>query len=234
MSARQLLRRPPAALAAVLVLVLLALVAACSHGGLHGSLLTAAGSRWLQAHNREHPHHPRATGAGHQPSPPGHVGAPGSAGADIPSWLGIAALVVLALVLVAWLVRRWQGARRSAGLSLAAESEIEPTGEGSREALRVAVDRSLAELRSDPNARRAIIGAYRLMEVALQRAGLPRGPAEAPREFLARALGSLDVGPRAPQRLTALFERARFDRAALDLSARDDAIEALTALRARL
>ncbi len=101
-------------------------------------------------------------------------------------------------------------------------------------ALRDAVLRSLEEIRRDPDARRAIIGAYRLMEAALAGTGLPRGPAEAPREYLARALAEIDAGPRAPRRLTALFERARFGDAELDLSLRDEAVSALLELRAAL
>jgi hypothetical protein len=100
--------------------------------------------------------------------------------------------------------------------------------------LREIVDRSLEDLRADPNARRAIIGVYHLMERALERVGLPRGPAEAPREYLSRALGALQVGPAAPRRLTALFERARFGAGELDLGLRDEAIDALLDLRAEL
>jgi uncharacterized protein DUF4129 len=79
-----------------------------------------------------------------------------------------------------------------------------------------------------------VIGAYRLMETTLARAGLPRSQSEAPREYLTRALRSVRVGDGPPQRLTALYERAKFSVAEVDLPLRDEAIEALLTLRTEL
>jgi hypothetical protein len=101
-------------------------------------------------------------------------------------------------------------------------------------AVRAAVQASLADLRDDPDARRAVIAAYGRMETTLAAAGLPRSAAEAPREYLTRALGSLELSPGPPRTLTALFERAKFSLLAVDLPLRDDAIGALVAMNHEL
>lgn len=233
-SAQRRLRRSPALALGAFVLLLLALVAVLSHGTLHGSMLTASGARWLDGSSTA-PTRPVRRPLVHGSPAPTRLQSAGSGAGAMPGWLGIAALVVLGVVVVALLIARYRrGLRPGGGAVLTPEVAVEPEAATSRGALRSAVDRSLEEVRSDPNPRRAIIGAYRLMEVALGRAGLARGPAEAPREFLARALGALQVQPAAPRRLTALFERARFDHAELDLRLRDEAIEALLALRREL
>jgi hypothetical protein len=225
-------RRLPASAAAATVLVLCGLVALASRSGLHGTLL---GGKLP----------PRTTAT--QTTPLGHPhGQGGGVSIALPHWVGWSALGLIAAFLLVVILRHLPSlsiTRRARGRAGAeedvAEFGLRPTvGEqqaaARQEALRDAVMRSLEEIRRDPDARRAIIGAYRLMEAALARTGLPHGPAEAPREYLARALASIDVGPRAPRRLTALFERARFDDAELDLSLRDEAVDALLELRAAL
>jgi Domain of unknown function (DUF4129) len=102
------------------------------------------------------------------------------------------------------------------------------------EALAAALDESLDDLRSDPDLRRAIIAAYARMETALAAAGLPRRPAEAPLEYLERALLGLDASAGAVRRLTDLFEWARFSQHEPEPSMRDDAVEALIAVRDEL
>ena len=68
------------------------------------------------------------------------------------------------------------------------------------EVLAAALDESLDDLRADPDLRRAIIAAYARMETALAAAGLPRHPAEAPLEYVERALLTLDTSAaRCPQ-----------------------------------
>ena len=52
------------------------------------------------------------------------------------------------------------------------------------------VERSLAELEAERDPRRAVIAAYAGMEQTLAASGVPRTPAEAPLEYLARAVGS--------------------------------------------
>jgi len=214
------------------VLVLCALVALAARSGLHGSVLNPRG---------------RVTGTATQPLP---ISRPPAQGAGtsvaLPPWIGWAALGLVAALLLAFVIRHLPALRLSRGTVQDGAGEEEdvdfrgvPTiGEeemGARqEALRQAVLRSLEEVRADPDARRAIIGAYRLMEAALARTGLPRGPAEAPREYLSRALSALRLGPEAPRRLTILFERARFDDDELDLSLRDEAVAALLDLQRAL
>jgi Domain of unknown function (DUF4129) len=97
-----------------------------------------------------------------------------------------------------------------------------------------ALDESIDDLRNDPDVRRAIIAAYARMERALARAGLPRHPSEAPFEFLARALGSLDASAEAIEELTNHFEWAKFSQHEPSPSMRDEAIDALLAVRADL
>jgi hypothetical protein len=102
------------------------------------------------------------------------------------------------------------------------------------EALAAALDESLDDLRTDPDLRRAIIAAYARMEAALAAAGIPRHPAEAPLEYVERALLSLDTSAGAVRRLTELFEWARFSHHEPEPSMRDDAVDALIAVRDEL
>ena len=99
------------------------------------------------------------------------------------------------------------------------------------EALAAALDESLDDLRTDPDLRRAIIAAYARMEAALGAAGIGRHPAEAPFEYLERTLLSLDTSAEAVRRLTDLFEWARFSHHDPEPSMRDDAVDALVAVR---
>jgi hypothetical protein len=102
------------------------------------------------------------------------------------------------------------------------------------ETLSDALDESLAELRAEPDPRRAIIAAYAHMERALAAAGLPRRPAEAPLEYLERALVDLDATAASASRLTDLFRVAKFSDHPLDAEAKEDAIDALEAVRDEL
>ncbi|HEY3578303.1 MAG TPA: DUF4129 domain-containing protein [Gaiellaceae bacterium] len=102
------------------------------------------------------------------------------------------------------------------------------------EALAAALDESLDDLRTDPDVRRAIIAAYARMEAALGAAGIGRHPAEAPFEYLERALLSLDTSAESVRRLTDLFEWARFSHHEPEASMRDEAVDALVAVRDEL
>ncbi len=79
-----------------------------------------------------------------------------------------------------------------------------------------AVERTIADLRAEPDPRRAVIAAYAQMEQALGLAGLPRDPSEAPREYLGRVLPQVGAGADSVGRLTSLFERAKFSPHAID------------------
>jgi hypothetical protein len=100
-----------------------------------------------------------------------------------------------------------------------------------RDAVSRALDDSIDDLRRDPNIRRAIVAAYARMETALARAGVAREPAEAPYEYLERSLVELDAGADAARRLTDLFQRAKFSHHEPAESMRDEAIDALVAVR---
>jgi hypothetical protein len=102
------------------------------------------------------------------------------------------------------------------------------------ETLAAALDESLDDLRADPDLRRAIIAAYSRMERALAAAGIPRHPAEAPLEYVERALLTLDTSAAAVRKLTDLFEWARFSHHEPEPPMRDEAIDALVAVRDEL
>jgi hypothetical protein len=102
------------------------------------------------------------------------------------------------------------------------------------EALAAALDESLDDLRADPDLRRAIIAAYSRMERALAAAGVPRHPAEAPLEYVERTLLTLDTSAGAVRTLTDLFEWARFSHHEPEPSMRDEAVDALVAVRDEL
>jgi len=102
------------------------------------------------------------------------------------------------------------------------------------ETVAAALDESLDDLRSDPDLRRAIVAAYARMEKALAAVGMPRDPAEAPREYLERVLLSLDASAGAVRSLTDLFEWARFSHHEPEPSMRDEAVDALVAVRDEL
>jgi hypothetical protein len=105
---------------------------------------------------------------------------------------------------------------------------------GAQETVSLALDESLDDLRTEPDLRKAIIAAYARMERALASAGLPRHPAEAPVEYLGRALLELDASTDAVRRLTELFEWAKFSHHEPEPSMRDEAISALVAVRDEL
>jgi uncharacterized protein DUF4129 len=102
------------------------------------------------------------------------------------------------------------------------------------EAVAAALDESVDDLLAEPDPRRAVIAAYARMERALAGSGLARRRAEAPREFLTRTLRELGAGAGSVERLTGLFERAKFSPHTIDASMKDDAIAALAALRDEL
>jgi hypothetical protein len=85
---------------------------------------------------------------------------------------------------------------------------------------------------ADPRA--AVVAAYARMEAALAQVGLGRRDSEAPREYLARFEAALGAGRGPAERLTTLFERARFSPHAIDERLRAEALGALTALRTEL
>jgi hypothetical protein len=156
-------------------------------------------------------------------------GRPGTAqpGAGVPvvvhwwAWAVLAGLVIAAVAITA--VRR-RRARPGGGRSWTAR----------RQGLAAAVEESLAELAREPDPRRAVIRAYVGMERSLAREGVARGPAETPGEYLARALATMEASGPAAQRLTGLFQRARFSQHQIPAGMKREALAALAAIRGEL
>jgi hypothetical protein len=98
------------------------------------------------------------------------------------------------------------------------------------EALEVALD----DLRAEEDPRRAVIAAYARMEQVLGRHGIPRRRFEAPHEYLERVLSDLTQRSRAAERLTELFERARFSTHEIPAAMKEDALGAVEDLQAEL
>ena len=126
--------------------------------------------------------------------------------------------VMIAVAMSERLERWWTGWRASGGATAAAEL-AEPPG----------------DLRAEPDARAAIIRAYGRFERALAAARAPRAPWETPAEF-ARATTArrVPVPAASVERLTALFEIARFSNRALGTPARDSACDCLDEIVAAL
>jgi hypothetical protein len=96
------------------------------------------------------------------------------------------------------------------------------------------LDETLDDLRAEPDPARAVIAAYARLERALSAYGLPRRPAEAPQEYVARVLGELEVATSAVERLTALFVQAKFSTHSVGPETKQKAIAALEELRETL
>jgi|SRR6266536_4317279 len=93
---------------------------------------------------------------------------------------------------------------------------------------------TLDDLYGEPDPRKAVIAAYAKMERSLAVRGMPREPSEAPLEYLGRILDYVQASSHSVRRLTKLFGRARFSPHEIDAQMKQDAIEALTGLRAEL
>jgi hypothetical protein len=102
------------------------------------------------------------------------------------------------------------------------------------EELSAALDSSLDDLRSEPDARRAIIAAYARMEAACECCGVGRRESEAPLEYLARVLIELEVSEPPVLALTELFERAKFSHHPLAPELKEQAVDALEEIRGEL
>jgi hypothetical protein len=90
---------------------------------------------------------------------------------------------------------------------------------------------AIEDLAAEPDARRAVIAAYARMEGVFARHGLDRIPSETPVEYLRRLLLGLTSRADAVARLTGLFEHAKFSRHEIDGAMKQDAIDALRAIR---
>ena len=135
-------------------------------------------------------------------------------------------LIVLGLLVVA--IAAWVIAYR------ARRRRLGPLEESLVPALADVLDETLDDLRAEADPRRAVIAAYARMERALAAYGLPRSPSEAPDEYLQRIFADLEVSRRATSRLTALFTWAKFSSHDVAPEMKQEAIEALEAVREEL
>jgi len=137
------------------------------------------------------------------------------------SWLVVAMLVGLVVAaVIAYVVSR----RRAAGVR---EPDL---AEQLAEALGDAVD----DLRNEADPRRAIIAAYARMERVLAASGAPKRTTETADEYLARVLLELAPESDAVVRLTDLFSQAKFSHHEIDVTMKEEAIDALEQIRDEL
>ena len=90
---------------------------------------------------------------------------------------------------------------------------------------------AIDDLESEPDARRAVIAAYARMEGVFGRHGLRRQMSETATEYLQRILLGLTTRVEAVGRLTGLYEQAKFSDHQIDGRMKQDAIDALRAIR---
>lgn len=100
-----------------------------------------------------------------------------------------------------------------------------------RAEIAAAVDESLDDLDDGADPRIAIINCYRRFEGVAARAEVRRAPWQTPEEFMRETLGRLALPVRAVERLTRLFEVARFSDHPLDALERDRARACLEEIR---
>ncbi|HJR94653.1 MAG TPA: DUF4129 domain-containing protein [Gaiellaceae bacterium] len=139
------------------------------------------------------------------------------------AWVPVVVVALLVLVAVVAFVVAERRANRA-----------RHPGEGLAEQLAVVLDDTLDDLRAEADPRRAIIAAYARLERVLAANGIPRRASETSDEYLARVLSSLELGSGAVERLTALFERAKFSQHDVDTTMKEEAIGALEQARDEL
>ena len=103
-----------------------------------------------------------------------------------------------------------------------------------RETLDEVLAETLDDLRREPDPRKAVIGAYSNMERTLAARGVPSHESEAPDEYLARILDVVGASGHSVRRLTGSSHGRATARTRSTLQMKEDAIDALTGLRAEL
>ena len=135
-------------------------------------------------------------------------------------WATLGVLVVGGAALWWW----WRRRRAALGVLEAAEQTVV-------EDVAVSIGEAIDDLEAEPDARRAVVAAYARMEAAFARNGLDRRPSETPVEYLRRILLELTSRGDAVQRLTVLFEQAKFSTHVIDVTMKRDAIQSLQVIR---
>jgi hypothetical protein len=168
----------------------------------------------------ENTHPPRpATDAVHASGRDSAGRASGGAGRSLGVWFGIGLGGVLLLLGPVAVVRR----RRQ-------RPPVSGTGALVVEAARESID----DLERERDARRAVVRAYVRMTEACATADVARQPDETPSEYLPRVLRTLRVSAAPIERLTALFEEARFGGGTVGRAMQRDAVAALRRVCAEL
>lgn len=93
------------------------------------------------------------------------------------------------------------------------------------------IDDAIDDLENEPDPRRAVIAAYARMERTFGRHGLARRPSETAIEYLRRVLHEVTARSAAVEKLTSLFERAKFSRHEITEPMKQDAISSLREIR---
>ena len=143
-----------------------------------------------------------------------------------PDWTAIAIVAVIVVGTAAFLIWRWQVARRRLPTPRELALDLE-------EVLDAELNRLGPDGAEELDAREAVIATWAGFERVLARGGVPVRAGEAPHEYLSRALGevSLTLDATALRAFTDLFEWARYSTNPVTESMREQAVDTLTAVR---
>lgn len=153
------------------------------------------------------------------PSQHGHARHDGG-GVSSVDWALAGVTWLLLVVAAVVFIRRFRRSRPHSDELLAAHAEAEPA------------DLGLERLRSEPDPRRAVIGAYALMDRLMADRALGRRRSEAPLEYLGRMTAAGFARITALGRLTRLYARARFSTHPIDGAMQAEAVDAVEAIAA--
>lgn len=163
------------------------------------------------------------------------------AASGLPDWVGMVAMVTLAVVALAFVVFlisalvRDQVKRRArrAGRGLGRKGRRRPGD--TTDDLVAALDAGLEELSdADRDPRRAVIACWVRLEQAAAAAGTPRHPGDSPTDLVGRLLAEQQVDARVLAALLEVYRQARYATHTVDDQMRRQAREALQRLRADL
>ena len=182
----------------------------------------------IAARRAKHPTSSSALHAGATTGLPGSVHHPlsqASGGGTSAAAVGLVAGICIVAAAAAFVVFLRLRQRRRARLS--------PGSSGSPylAALANTVALSIDDLRRERDPRRAIVAAYARMELAFASLGLPRAVGQTSAEYMGRVLSQAAAPPAPVVELTELFQEAKFSQHRLTSRDRDDALQALVAIR---
>ncbi len=169
---------------------------------------------FLRLHNPFANVNPPPPAKGHR-----HTAAPGDGFATV-DWAiaGVTWLLIVAAVVVAYRRMRRTAEPEDGAAPLEMEDDVPDTG--------------LARLRAESDPRRAVIGAYALMDRLMADRALGRRRSEAPVEYLGRMTLAGYGRITALGRLTRLYARARFSTHPVDAGMQAEAVDAVEAIAA--